>query len=77
MDKAKKLSGHARFWAGQGKNLDSALVAARKRINLSPDLPYSSHLENRPTAAQVRIRYTRHLFHVSRSRYYAKSVPRT
>ena len=37
MDKANVLSGYARFWAGQGKNLDSALVAARKCLELSPD----------------------------------------
>jgi tetratricopeptide (TPR) repeat protein len=40
MDKANVLSGYARFWAGQGKNLDSALAAARKCVELSPEDPY-------------------------------------
>ncbi len=40
MDKANVLSGYARFWAGQGKNLDSAFVAARKSVELSPDEPF-------------------------------------
>jgi len=35
MDKANDLGIYARFWAGQGKNLDSSLAAAKKCLELS------------------------------------------
>jgi tetratricopeptide (TPR) repeat protein len=39
MDKANDLGSYARFWAGQGKNLDSALEAAKKCVELSSESP--------------------------------------
>jgi tetratricopeptide (TPR) repeat protein len=35
-DDTNSLYGYARFWAGQGKNLDSALEAAKKSVELKP-----------------------------------------
>ena len=34
---APMLSRYAQFWSGQGKNLESALEAARKAVELTPD----------------------------------------
>lgn len=36
MDNANKLSSYANFWSGQGNNLESALQAARKSVDLAP-----------------------------------------
>ncbi len=41
MDKASTLSSYGRFWANQGENLDSALAAAKKSVELSPDEAYN------------------------------------
>ncbi len=41
MDNASTLSSYGRFWAGQGQNLDSALAAAKKSVELSPDEAFS------------------------------------
>ncbi len=37
MDKSSTLGSYARFWAGLGKNLESALKAAKKSVDLAPD----------------------------------------
>lgn len=37
MDKSSTLGSYARFWAGLGKNLESALKAANKSVELAPD----------------------------------------
>jgi len=37
MNETAVLSGYASFWSGQSLNLDSALVAAKKGVELSPD----------------------------------------
>ncbi len=36
MDKPSDLSGYARYWANQGKNLESALDASKKAVELYP-----------------------------------------
>jgi tetratricopeptide (TPR) repeat protein len=36
MDKPNDLAGYARYWAGHGKNLESALKAAKKSVELAP-----------------------------------------
>ena len=35
------LNGYAYFWSGQGKNLESALEAAKKAVELRPKVSYS------------------------------------
>jgi len=40
-DEAQYLEGYASFWSGQGKNLESALDAAKRASELSPDDSYS------------------------------------
>ncbi len=40
-DEANFLAGYANFWSGQGKNLESALDAAKRTAELSPDDFYS------------------------------------
>jgi tetratricopeptide (TPR) repeat protein len=37
---ANRLYTYASFWAGEGKNLESALTAATKVVELSPATPY-------------------------------------
>lgn len=37
MDKARAVSAYAIFWAGQNNNLESALEAAKKAVELTPD----------------------------------------
>jgi tetratricopeptide (TPR) repeat protein len=37
MDNAAILSGYASFWSGQSLNLESALTAAKKAVELAPD----------------------------------------
>jgi tetratricopeptide (TPR) repeat protein len=37
MDKARAVSAYASFWAGQNNNLESALEAAKKAVELTPD----------------------------------------
>ena len=40
-DKPNDLASYSRFWTGQGKNLDSALEAAKRAVELSPDEAYN------------------------------------
>ncbi len=40
-DEVQYLAGYASFWSGQGKNLESALDAAKRASELSPDDSYS------------------------------------
>ncbi len=37
LDKARAVSAYASFWAGQNNNLESALEAAKKAVELTPD----------------------------------------
>jgi tetratricopeptide (TPR) repeat protein len=37
LDKARAVSAYASFWAGQNNNLESALAAAKKAVELTPD----------------------------------------
>jgi len=37
LDKQGVLAGYAQFWSGQSSNLDSALIAAKKSTELTPD----------------------------------------
>ncbi len=39
MSDANKLSSYASFWGGQGNNLESALQAGKKAVDLAPSLP--------------------------------------
>jgi tetratricopeptide (TPR) repeat protein len=39
MSDANKLSSYANFWGGQGNNLESALQAAKKAVDLAPGVP--------------------------------------
>jgi tetratricopeptide (TPR) repeat protein len=39
-DKASPLSSYASFWANQGKNLDGALSAAKRAVELKPEAYY-------------------------------------
>ena len=40
-DKSSELARYSRFWTGQGKNLDSALEAAKRAVELAPDEAYN------------------------------------
>jgi tetratricopeptide (TPR) repeat protein len=39
MGDANKLASYANFWGGQGNNLESALQAAKKSVDLAPGVP--------------------------------------